>query len=154
MAADLGVAIWYQIEDMPGELWLMGLLDGDLQPKPSYTAYRTAAELLAGARYQQVLTFTVASTATVAVSGQPLIYDYVFERHGRRLDVVWTEDEIWPPYDPYDDPVLPLTVSVARLRVLDKFGNETWVNDEDDGTADGHVTIDVSGSPLYLEYYP
>jgi len=147
MAAGLGTVVWYMISDAT-DGFLPGLLNSDLDPKPSYDAYQTMTEMLGPAQYQYVVTSTIAITTTA------LTYDYVFRRLGRRLDVVWTEDEIAPPYDPDDDPSVPFTVTAGSLRVVDKFGIETWLNDEDDGSADGRITVTVGGSPIYLEYYP
>jgi len=143
MAAGLDVVIWYALDD-GSDPCLPGLLTRVLELKPAYAAYQTMTAMLGRAHYQRALTPTV--------TGSDQLVGYVFQRGGRRMDVVWTEDDT--PYDPDDDPVLPLTVSVASLRVLDKFGDETWVNDDDYGTADGRITIAVGGSPLYLEYYP
>ena len=89
---------------------------------------------------------------TLAETGSEQIEGYVFQVCGRRLDVVWTEDDT--RYDPDDDPSLPLTVQAQTLRVVNKSGNETWLDDGDDGVTDGQITILVGGSPLYLEYNP
>jgi hypothetical protein len=143
MAAGLDVIVWYQIRDQ-GDTILPGLLDDARQPRPSYRAYQAMTDMLTGALYQRPL--TLAETASDQVEG------YVFQACGGRLDVVWTEDDT--PYDPDDDPVLPLTVQAQTVRVLDKFGNEVWYDDADDGRKDGRTTVTVGGSPLYLEYDP
>ena len=143
MAAELQIIVWYKAHDR-GDPGLPGLLDSDLQPKPSYWAFQTMTGMLSGARYQRPL--------TLAETGSEQIDGYVFQVCGRRLDVVWTEDGT--PYDPDDDPSLPLTVWAGTLRVVDKLGNETWLKDADDGVVDGRITVVVGGSPLCLEYHP
>jgi hypothetical protein len=143
MATGLEIIIWYKIDDR-GESALPGFLDSNLQPKPSYWAFQRMAAMLERAVYQRPL--------TLAETGSEQIEGYVFQVCGRRLDIVWTEDNTF--FDPDDDPSLPLTVQAQTLRVVDKFGNETGLDDEDDGVADGQITTLVGGSPLYLEYNP
>ena len=143
MAAELEVIVWFEIGDR-SDADRPGLLDSAWQPKPSYWAFQAMTAMLDGALYQRPL--------TLAETGSEQIEGYVFQTCGRRLDVVWTEDDT--PYDPDDDPSLSLTVQAQTLRTVDKFGNGTWHNDGDDGVADGQITILVGGSPLYLEYNP
>lgn len=143
MAAGLETIVWYKIGD-GDDASLPGLLDSNLQPKPSYWVFQGMTAMLERAVYQRSL--------TAAETGSEQIEGYVFHVCGQRLDVVWTEDDT--PYDPDDDPSLPLTVQAQALRVVDKSGNETLLNDEDDGVADGQITILAGGSPLYLEYNP
>jgi hypothetical protein len=100
--------------------------------------------MLAGAVYQRPL--------TSAEAGSDQVEGYVFQACGGRLDVAWTEDGTL--YDPNDDPVRPLIVRAQTVRVVDKFGNEIWYDDADDGKADGRTIVSVGGSPLYLEYDP
>jgi alpha-L-arabinofuranosidase len=143
MAAGLDVVVWYRIDDRDDSS-LPGLLDKSLQAKPAYSAFQNMTGMLEGAVYQRLL--TLAETNSDQIEG------YVFQAYGDRLDVVWTEDDTL--YDPDDDPWLPLTVQAGTLRVVDKFGNEIWYDDEGDGRIDGKVTIFVGGSPLYLERNP
>jgi hypothetical protein len=143
IAAGLKTIVWYRIADQ-GDSTLPGLLDSDLQPKPSYWAFQTMTDMLGKASYQRSL--------TSAETGHEQLIGYVFYTCQGRLDVVWTEDET--PYDPDDDPSLPLTVQAHTLRVVDKFGDETWLSDSDEGVSDKRITITVGGSPLYLEYNP
>jgi len=143
MAADLDIIVWYEIRDQ-GDTILPGLLDEEMQTKLSYHAYQAMTDMFTGASYQRPL--------TLAETGSDQLEGYVFQACGRRIDVVWTEDDT--PYDPDDDPVLPLTVQARAVRVLDKFGNGLWYGDADDGKVDGRITVSVGGSPLYLEYDP
>jgi hypothetical protein len=140
MAADLDVVTWFWARD-GGSDGRPGLLDDDVQPKDSYWSFQTMAAMLGSAIYEREL--------TLAETGDELIEGYVFRRGGR-LDVVWTEDDT--RYVAEDDPVLPLAVAAVSLRVTDKFGTVTEYRDRDDGDADGEITVQVGGSPLFLEY--
>jgi hypothetical protein len=118
---------------------LPGLLQVDNQPKSSYWVYQKMTAMLAGAVYQRGL--------ALAETGSSKIEGYVFTAgNGHRLDVVWTEDQTY--FNPNDDPQLPLVVNARQLRVVDKYGNESWLN-----STTGKITVVVSGSPVYLEYY-
>ncbi len=140
-AANLGMVIWYALTDGVDHN-LPGLMTQDLHPKPAFAAYRVMNEMLDGVVYRRAL--------TTAETGDARLVGYVFERNGKRLDVVWSEDDT--PFDDTDDPVLPLTVDARALRVVDKFGGETRLSDADDGVIDGRIVLNVGGSPLYLEY--
>jgi hypothetical protein len=121
-----------------GEAYLPGLVQADNQPKSSYWVYQKMASMLAGVEYQRGLTLTE--------TGSSKIEGYVFKAiQGHRFDVVWTEDQTH--FNPSDDPQLPLVVNARQLRVVDKYGNETWLT-----STTGKITVVVSGSPLYLEY--
>jgi len=122
---------------------LPGLLDADMDPKPSYNAFKTTAFALAGAKYVRQL--TQADTGSTQIEG------YSFEnRFGRRVDVVWTTDNTL--LNVWDNPVVTFRVRAATLNVIDKTGDEWHVQDADDGQTDGHVTLQLGGSPLFLEY--
>ncbi len=140
MAADLDVVTWFWARDGSGGG--PGLLDVNRDPKDSYKAFDTTTAMLRGAVYRRPLT----STET----GDERIEGYVFQTCAGRLDVVWVEDDT--PYDTDDDPSLPLTVSASSLRVVRKFGHETEYRDDGDGVVDGKITVQVSGSPLFLVY--
>lgn len=138
MASGLESLIWYAIQET-GESYLPGLLQSNNQPKSSYWVYQRMTAMFAGARYVRSL--------ALAETGSSKIEGYVLTSgSGRRLDVVWTEDQTY--FDPNDDPQLPLVVNARQLRVVDKSGRETWLF-----SATGQITVTVGGSPLYLEYY-
>jgi hypothetical protein len=138
MAAGLEPLTWYTMKET-GEAYLPGLLQADNQPKSSYWVFQKMTSMLAGVEYQRSL--------TLAETGSGKIEGYVFTTsQGRRLDVVWTEDQTY--FISSDDPQLPLVVNARQLRAVDKYGNETWLN-----STTGKITVVVRGSPLYLEYY-
>ena len=138
MASGLESLTWYAMKET-GEAYLPGLLQVNNQPKSSYWVYQKMTALLAGAEYQRSL--------AQAETGSSQIEGYVFTAgNGHRLDVVWTEDQTY--FNSGDDPQLPLVVNARQLRLVGKYGNETWLN-----SATGRITVVVRGSPLYLEYY-
>lgn len=143
IAADLPIIIWYTASD-GNDPTLPGLLTAHLEPKLSYYAFRNLVMQLGGAAYLRPLAPDEA--------GSSALVGYVFNKSGRRVDVVWTEDST--PYNPNDDPRVLITVSAAALRVVDKYGSVQFFNDADDGVADGRISLYVDGSPLYLEYNP
>ncbi|MGC9350061.1 MAG: hypothetical protein ACP5JG_18115, partial [Anaerolineae bacterium] len=144
VAARLPIVIWYTNSDVTNTDFKPGLLDESYQPKPSYAALDTVARMISGATYVQ--TMSAAQTGSLHIEG------YTFTKlDGRRLDVVWTEDDT--RYRPEDNPVLPFYASASSVKVTDKLGQWSEViNDGDDGTVDGRVRITVTGSPLFLEY--
>jgi hypothetical protein len=143
IAADLAVVTWYWARD-----WEAGggpgLLDVHRQPKDSYRAFKAMTRMLTHACYRRRL--------TLAEVGDARIEGYVFETPRGRLDVVWTEDDT--PYVAGDDPVVPVAVEASEIRVVDKLGRATEYGDVEDGAVDGQTTVEVGGSPLFLEYDP
>lgn len=142
-AAGMSIAIWYKNSDS-GAWDLPGLLDSELQPKPSYEAFENMAKMLEKANYQHTL--------TPAETGSDEIEGYSFQVCGQRRDVAWTEGDSWSTT--LDDPSVPMTVQAETLRVSDKSGNLTLYLDEDDGQDDGLITVIIGGDPLFLEYGP
>ena len=45
-----------------------------------------------------------------------------------------------------------MSVATGELVAVDKFGFETLLSDGDDGVVDGHVTVTLGPSPLYLRF--
>jgi hypothetical protein len=143
LSADLSMIIWFKAHDKWMEVEQPGLLDVSLAPKPSYYAFKTTARELAGVDKVRAL--------TESELGSTQIEGYRFHNYlGRRVDVVWTTDD--SRFDPDDNPVVDLTVNATMLNVTDKLGNEQMINDLVDGRADGKITLQLDGSPLFLEY--
>jgi len=141
MAAGLDILVWYAWRD-GADGSLPGLLDNQLQPRPAYWAYWYMTENLEGAHYMGPL--------DAAQLGSDSLVGYVFSNGDRRIDVLWTEDGT--PYDPEDDPEVVFAAQGQAVRVADRLGNESLLQDADDGQVDGTVAVLVGGSPVYVEY--
>lgn len=152
MATHLDTAIWYQLIDCRGDTcpWKekRGLLDADLNRKPSYSAYRTLATRLAGAGYERTL------TAGELNSDKGEGYLLVVPGALKRTYVVWTTQE---------DATATLRIPASEAVVYDKYDPSIstvppvtpfepyTVRDGDDGSADGRVSISYGPSPIYVE---
>jgi len=59
--------------------------------------------------------------------------------------VLWSTDEV----------TRTVSFAVSLLRVVDKYGLEVQIGDggpgDADGTVNGEVSVDVGGSPIYVE---
>jgi len=136
-SADLRAIIWFTLVDFEEE-WKYGLLNPNYSPKPAYLAYQTLTEELAGARYSRRLPDEETGSSQIEA------YEFTLPCPDRLLWVVWTNADTRRRMD----------FPVSRLRVVDKFGNETIVIDgqaEDlDGAVNGKVRIWVNPSdPIY-----
>jgi hypothetical protein len=149
LAAGLSATMWYSMIDADSSN--PGLLDsvtipGVLTPRLSYQAYQVLTLLMSDAKY-----------LGVAPVSDPL-EGYQFSASGKRLDLYWYDCPLvkTPPYDgPRDcDDVAVLRIPASRVGVIDKLGAQVIKNDGDDGVADGKVTLNVSSSPVYIDYTP
>jgi hypothetical protein len=76
---------------------------------------------------------------------------YLFSKtDGRRLIVIWTEDD--SKYNPDDNPTIPFTIDKPYLTVTNKDGQSIQWQDLDDGVADDKVRLSIDGSPVFIEY--
>jgi hypothetical protein len=136
MSAGYRPIIWYNLVDTPSYPGY-GLLDVNRKPKPSYYAVSTYASELG--------------------SAQPVPGRYFgdgFESYrfatpsGNFTEVVWTTTGV------------TTTVSLPCPTALevDKWGTPTFVMDgfptDADGKADGHASVRVPPSPVYLQLCP
>ena len=139
MAAGLQTTIWYRLVEggTVGD-WKYGLMDSDVNPKPSYRAYQTMVRQLAPTRY--VRTLDPGETSSDQIEA------YEFDTHdgSTRILVAWTNDEL----------AHALVLETAQVVVVDKFGSKTTIDDGGDGTADGRVWVDIGPSPVYLRFQP
>jgi hypothetical protein len=136
LAAGLHATLWFVLVD--AGYWQTGLFDSDLNPKPAFYAYQTMARQLRGAQY--VRTLSLAETG----SSQAIAYQFTAGDGGTRLIAAWTQDES----------TLPLRVPTGQLTLIDKFGDQTTLYDGQDGQHDGHVTVMLGPSPVYLRFLP
>ena len=139
MAAGLQASIWYRLFDSDQlGAWQFGLLDVNVNPKPSYHAYQTLYQQLAPANY--VRTLDPAETG----SDQIEAYEFLTRDGSTRIVVAWTEDE----------QNHPLVRRANDVVVVDKFGQEAVLRDGADGQRDGRVTVTIGPSPVYVRFQP
>lgn len=135
-AAGLQFSVWYMLYDVDDPTaWDYGLLDADLNPKPSHQAYLTLG--------RQLFAWDYLRTLSVAETGSDQIEAYEFLRDwngGDRVIAAWTNDELNHP----------LTLSGASLVLVGKYGGETIIYDGDDGQMDGQIVVNIGPSPVYL----
>ena len=140
MSLDLSIMTWFAVFDDGVDTEAHGLLNPDHTPKPAYTAYTVLVSELTSARYSRTLD-----------TEYPEVEGYVFstERGTREKDVLWVEG---------GEVTRDLSFPVSALRVVQKGGEESIIYDggagDLDGIADGKVTIEITGSPVYVEEYP
>lgn len=131
LAAGLDIVIWFSLVDTPElETAGWGLLDLNLNPKPSYKAYKTLISKLSGVCYDRPL--------SVNETGSSDIEGYLFSN---ALRVVWTNSEV----------TREMYIYASQVHQTDKYGNSTIIYDGSDGVLDGRVKVTVGPSPIYLE---
>jgi hypothetical protein len=138
IASDTKIVIWWMLKEPGSYFWDNGLLDYDLDPKPSYHAFQTIVSELGTAHFERALTVT--ETGTSAMEAY-VFTDNVYERP---TYVAWLY-----PLETSDES--PLRLPAFQATVRDIYGSAYTVLDGDDGVHDGQVTIPVSGQPVYVE---
>jgi hypothetical protein len=142
-AADLPIVIWFTALDTTIPESLYGLYDESYNSKPSYEAMATTSRMIIGAKYVRAL--------DSQETGSPDLEGYLFSKtDGRRLIVIWTEDD--SKYNPDDNPTIPFTIDKPYLTVTNKDGQSIQWQDLDDGVADDKVRLSIDGSPVFIEY--
>jgi hypothetical protein len=137
LAADLLVGIWFTaIDGNQLEPWKWGLLDSDLNPKPAYFAYRTAVQQLATASHIGLLGTQESGSEEIEA------HRFLTADGSAWIVVAWTND----------DQDHSMIVDAPRLVVVDKYGVETLIRDDDDGQMDGYVEAIIGPSPIYVRY--
>lgn len=111
--------------------WKFGLLDQNLSPKPSYFAFKTAAEQLGG------------WTPTQVQYGKGII-TYFFEKDGREKRVYYAKNLDAAKVD------IKVDINVPRVRVVDMYGNVTFP--EPNGK--GKIKVKFGAAPVYVELNP
>lgn len=136
MYSQLGMNIWFSWID-PGSIGEWGLLTTDLQRKPAFYAYQTAARNLGRAAFQRPL--------SAQELGASALEGYLLRSpSGKALYVLWANE----------DTVQTASLPLRYARVMDMYGNITDRTDGDDGIVDGHVRVSVDFRPLYIEELP
>lgn len=138
IASDLQMTIWWTWIDPGGHYSASGLLTQNLERKPAFFAYRTAAKMLGQASFQRAL--------SPVELGSPALEGYLLTAvSGQALYVLWSNDE----------DTRTVSLPIPRARVTDMYGNVmSVVNDGDDGQVDGHVRVLVGPNPIYVERVP
>ena len=135
MTTDMEVVIWYTLVDSAADPRNWGLLDVDLNPKPSYYAYQVLTTQLSRADFVRKL--SLEETTPILVES----YEFATPA-GRTIIVAWVNG----------DTTVQLMRQAPQVIVVDKFGSETIILDGDDGAVDGRVHVPVGPSPIYLHF--
>jgi hypothetical protein len=139
LAADVKINTWWPLVDIgPTYEYDSGLVTNTLQPKPAYGVFRLMTQELA--RVQFVSTLTRAQTGHADLE----VHQFTDIVTGQTLYVAWR--------NPIDNPNLPdlaLQLNAGQVLVKDMYGTISVVNDADDGSANGRVTVSV-GRPVYI----
>jgi len=131
-AAELLTTIWFWLADTDayGE-YKYGLLNPDLSPKPSYTAYQTLAGQLTDAQYVRTLSPEETGSAEIEA------YDFFLLGGSTRIVVAWTNDGL--DHD--------MAFQASQVVVVQKDGSQASSYDDD---GDGWVHVSIGPSPVYL----
>lgn len=139
LAAQLDVMIWWTWVDPGSGYGANGLLTQDLQPKPAFHAYRTAAQVLGSSVFQR-------SLSPLGELGDLSLEGYLFKTQaGRPLYVLWSNDEVTRTV------ILPVTPSQLMdmygrvLMPLDNTNENEWKN---------FTRITIGPNPVYVEGVP
>ena len=135
IAANVKIMTWFTLNDLSPQ-YVTGVTDVDFNPKPSYQVYQTMTTQLADVIYQRAL--------TSSELGSPQAEGYVYQRGQETVYVVWTND---------DSPA-QMTIQASSVAQISKSGTSTTILDVADGLADGVVTVNYDGSPVYLILAP
>lgn len=135
-AADLVSNIWWTWMDLGAQVGSYGLVTDQLQPKPSYHAYRYAGARLGSSRFVRQL--------RADELGNTNLEGYLFSS-GTPVYVLWSNDAA----------THAVRLKGAQARMLDAFGTLIrTTTDAEDGISDGQVTISVDLAPIYVETVP
>ena len=138
LAAGVEHITWYVLVDPPYETGELGLLyQDDWSPKPAFHAYQALTSELAGYTYAY----------TLDVQG---VEGYVFRDRARREKTV-----AWRMVAAHSSDSVPLAFAPASsLRVVDRWGSETYVEDggprDEDGEKNGVVVLGMTSEPVFV----
>lgn len=137
LAAQLDAMIWWAWIDPGAGYGDSGLLTQDLQRKPAFYAYRTAAHILGPSTFQRPLSSDEL--------GHPSLEGYLFQNQaGRPLYVLWSNDEV----------TRTVTLPVVSARLADMYG-DTVLLSADPGNGEAPSTqVTVGPNPIYVEGGP
>ena len=139
LAADIDAMIWWMLYDPGGTGLANGLVtNAPVQEKPAYDAFQTIVAQLGTAHHERALTDQETGSEDVEV------HQFRDNALRRTVYVAWLN-----PIETDTSKMLRLPVSQATVR--DIYGGAYSVRDGEDGRLDGHITLPVSGRPLYVE---
>lgn len=137
MYAGIHPLIWLQGVDEGWQERKYGLLRGDLSPKMAFSAYRTLTEEFSGTRH-----------VSARLDFSTNIEGYDLDVAGRTKTILWTVDASSGTQS-------FATLVGAKLRVVDRLGDERLVEDggsgDLDGARNGRVVLAIDGSPRIVE---
>ena len=142
MAANVEALIWFSLNDLDPAYYdhVTGLVTRADPPRkrPAYRAYQFAAQQLGTATFHQQLV----NSATTAAGME--VYEFRDQTPKRTIYVAWLNPV-------QTTATKPLLLAGAQAVMRDALGASTLVRDGDDGVADGRVTVQVGGRPVYVE---
>jgi hypothetical protein len=128
---------WYVLVDPPYESGSLGLLyEDDWSPKPAFIAYQTLTSELIGYGYAY----------TLDVQG---VEGYVFRDSSQREKTV-----AWGMVADGNDTIPLIFAPASELRVVDRQGSVTYVEDggagDEDGEWNGVVVLGLTADPVFV----
>jgi hypothetical protein len=136
------VIIWWMLNDprplYPYDTGLYSKIP-DVRARPVLAVYRQFISRAGSAQFLDVTSPADSPTDLEA-------YRFRNPRDGRIFHIAWLN-----PVDDFGTTTKPLRVPGARATILDVNGTRiATVVDSDDGNMDGQITVQVSGSPVYI----
>lgn len=140
MAANIDYSIWWTLYDA-GEPYLdTGLVTNADPPvrKPGFWAFFHLSQELRTATFERALTSAEMNNSNMEG------YRFLDAAKQRSVTTAWLN-----PVSSTETAKLSLSATSATVK--DVFGVTKIVTDAADGSSDGKVTIDISGTPVYIE---
>lgn len=157
IAAQLTFINWWTFKDYPDSApppkntWKYGLVDQNLQPKKSYTAFQTMTTELNGYTYIK---------SAGGKRGFAGVEAYFFKSGAKKKYVVWSASIISTsdfPECSWARSKRNATFKATKLRVVDYMGKVTTIKDnskrDKDKTA-GKIAITVANDPKFVQINP
>ncbi|MBI4670400.1 MAG: hypothetical protein HY741_01860 [Chloroflexi bacterium] len=156
-AAKLEGLVWWTFQDFPDSapwpqnLWKYGVVDQNLQPKPSYTAFKTIASELNGLSYRKTLSNKTGFSSIEAYRfvGQGatkiVVWSSSIKSQSNKTECAWTRN------------TKLATFKAKRLRVVSYLGSVKLIKDNskaDKNKTVGQIAIKVGADPLIVQLNP
>ena len=156
-AAKLKGVVWWTFQDLPDDAdppyntWKFGVVDQNMQPKPSYTALLTLTTQLNNYTYKKNLSGTANFVNVEA---------YRFVDGGSMKYVVWSSSYKSTSYDPecsWARNSKLATFDAKAIRTVDYMGKAKLIKDngkKDKDKTKGKIGIMLTGNPQIVEINP